>query len=302
MVPEGVASIWSVDLPLERGIEWNDWLAQEIHRRIAELDECYLSIAFSHPHPDNFAIERFSKVTPFPLGEWEERLKKPTITFVWREDRFWDYSPLLKPMRLTRKLFNQLRKELGYPLLEVDIQTRKIVRLATKLKERFQNLDFAVAGLGNSGGLPDWILDLRYPKMDEFTERKLCERYAESHIVIGIHGSNMLLPSAHAGAVVELMPEDRWGNIVQDLLLRTSDQRETLFRYRFLPVTTPVETLYNVVQSILSDWTGMLLHMQRNWCDHGLVSHIYAWRNARFELQNRRKMSDEISHSQHRLP
>jgi len=30
MVPDYVADIWTVDLPLKRGIEWNDWLAIEI--------------------------------------------------------------------------------------------------------------------------------------------------------------------------------------------------------------------------------------------------------------------------------
>jgi hypothetical protein len=34
LVPEGVAAIWTVDLPLDQGTQWNDWLAGEVRRRI----------------------------------------------------------------------------------------------------------------------------------------------------------------------------------------------------------------------------------------------------------------------------
>ncbi|GAG46696.1 unnamed protein product, partial [marine sediment metagenome] len=89
MVPDGVAAIWTVDLPLKRGIEWNDWIASEIKRHIEQFESCWLSVAFSHPYPEDFAIERFTRVQPFPIDEWIVRLEKPTVTFIWREDRNW---------------------------------------------------------------------------------------------------------------------------------------------------------------------------------------------------------------------
>ncbi len=53
-------------------------------------------------------------------------------------------------------------------------------------------------------------------------------------LVIGVHGSNMLLPTAHAGSLVELIGPERWGNFTQDVLFREAgDCRETFFRYRF---------------------------------------------------------------------
>ncbi|MDQ3129426.1 MAG: hypothetical protein M3Q99_01530, partial [Acidobacteriota bacterium] len=50
LLPEGIAETWVVDLPLRRGIEWNDWLAGEISERLESFSEVYLSVAFSHPH------------------------------------------------------------------------------------------------------------------------------------------------------------------------------------------------------------------------------------------------------------
>ena len=264
LVPDGVSAVWTADLPLERGIEWNDWLAQEIHRRICFLEECYLSVAFCHPHSADIDIERFSRVKPFPLAEWDRRLQQPTVTFIWRADRAWAGSS---------------------SMLRCDRQSRHVVALAMQLREKFPRLDFAVAGMGKAGGLPTWITDLRVTECDVSTERALCERYAKSHVVIGVHGSNMLLPSAHAGAVVELMPSDRWGNMIQDLLLQRDDQRETLFRYRIVPLTISVESLCDIVASVLSDRSPMLLHMQRARCTHAFFSETSEWSQARLALR-----------------
>jgi len=289
LVPDGAAAVWTVDLPLSRGTEWNDWLAQQIHRRVEVLDKCYLSVVFSHPHPDDFQIERFSRIKPFPLDEWEERLEAPTITFIWREDRLWNTTLFSRALRRAQVYLNRLGGGIDHSSLLIHEQTRKIVKLAEKLKKQFPTLDFAVAGLGEPGGFPSWITDLRVARPDETTERILCKRYARSHIVIGVHGSNMLLPSAHAGAVVELMPKGRWGNVIQDMLLQKDDQRETLFRYRILPMATSIDTLSNVVTSVLSDRAGMLLHMQRKWCDHGSIPEICTWSDIHTEFRERQR-------------
>jgi hypothetical protein len=58
--------------------------------------------------------------------------------------------------------------------------------------------------------------------------------------VIGIHGSNMLLPSAHAGMTIDLMPKDRWGNYAQDILFHETDHRLTAYKYRFVPMESSV--------------------------------------------------------------
>lgn len=265
MVPDGVAEIWTVDLPLRRGTEWNDWLAAHLQQRLATYAEVLLSVAFSHPHPKDYTIERFTRVRPFPLDEWQARLDRPTVTFIWREDRLWLPNPQFPP--LLQKVWCRLKRRLrlSHPLRK---QTRQIVAVAEELRANLPTLDFAVVGLGTPGDLPSWIRDLRTKQLNPQLERSWCERYAQSHVVIGVHGSNLLLPSGHAGATIDLMPNDRWGNVLQDLLFRTSDVRETMFRCRLLPLSTSYADVVNIVCSLLLNHQHMIQTMRVEFCNH----------------------------------
>jgi hypothetical protein len=244
MAPEGAAQVWSVGLPLRRGTEWNEWLAREVRRRVEAFGQVSLAHALSHPRPDEFDIERFTRVKPFPLGEWDARLGRPAVTFIWRDDRPWR-APQRRGERLMRLIAPRPLKE----------QNELLSELAETLRRELPALDFAVAGLAEGGGrgkLPAWVEDLRRTSLDDDAERVWCERYAASHVVVGVHGSNMLLPSAHAGAVVELIGPERWGNFTQDILFRDAvDCRETLFRYRFVDERTPPSDLARLVGLVL---------------------------------------------------
>jgi hypothetical protein len=249
MVPDGVAQVWVVGLPLKRGTEWNDWLAHEIHRRVADFKAVSLSLALSHPHQRDFNIENFTRVKPFPVEQWEERLKRPTVTFIWRDDRTWQ-------VRKDNGVSENLRRLAARPSNSPSVQRKLVIDLAEELRREWPDLDFAIAGLSEleDHELPKWIEDLRFPTMNDDLERRCCERYAASHVVIGAHGSNMLLPSAHAGSVVELIGPARGGNFLQDILIHDADDsRDALFRYRFLPDSSSPETVAQIVTSILKN-------------------------------------------------
>jgi hypothetical protein len=276
MIPDGVAQAWVVGLPLRRGTEWNDWLAGEIRRRIEALSTgVRLSPAFSHPHPDDFRIERFTRVRPFPLEEWEGRLARPLVTFIWREDRLWrergDAAGL--PGKLARRM---KRTDGG-----VAEQLRKVLETAEALRREWPSLDFALAGVGKPGGLPVWVSDLRRTEPDTRTEREWCERYASSHLVLGVHGSNMLLPSAHAGGVIELLGEERWRNFLQDILFRPADCRETFFRHRFLPHRTMPDELARLASLMLGGYPDFRRMMSPEFCASEDVTDVSRWRSER---------------------
>jgi len=77
--------------------------------------------------------------------------------------------------------------------------------------------------------------------MNTAVERSWCEAYARSQLVVGVHGSNMLLPTALAAGCVEILPHDRQGNVVQDISVRYNDRMQ-LFLYRFVDeFARPVE-------------------------------------------------------------
>ena len=251
MVPDGAAQVWSVGLPLRRGVEWNEWLAREIRRRVEAFGRASLSHALSHPRSDEYDVERFTRVKPFPLDEWDARLVRPAVTFIWRDDRPWR-APTGAPPPTGREWLGRLMTPRPRP---GGRQSELVSELAEALRRDLPALDFAVAGLsegGGSGTLPGWVGDLRRTALDDVAERGWCERYAASHVVVGVHGSNMLLPSAHAGGVVELIGPERWGNFAQDVLFRgAADCRETLFRYRFVDELTPPSALARLVKLVL---------------------------------------------------
>jgi len=246
MLPDGAAEAWVVDLPLRGGTVWNDWLAGEIGERLESFPEVYLSVAFSHPHSADFDIERFTRVSPFPLENFGKHQNRPVISYIWREDRLWETANLSPSGR-----FKKIKDRLGISQEPTGEQRRKVIKFAECLRAEFPAVDFAVVGLGEACGLPDWISDLRLTKLDAAAERRWCERYAASHLVVGVHGSNMSLPSAHAGGVIELIGEERWGNFLQDILFRQSDEREMFFRYRFVPTSTTPEELSSLALTLL---------------------------------------------------
>jgi hypothetical protein len=263
MIPDGVAQAWVIDLALRRGTEWNDWLASEVKKRIEAFASARLSIALSHPHPDDFQIERFTRTTPFPLDEWAIRLERPMVTFIWRDDRLWQAA--IEP---DTKLAGKIKRRFNRPAHSISEQYARVQLLADTLKEEWPEIDFAVAGIGEPGGLLTGIRDMRRTELSAKVEREWCERYAASHMVIGVHGSNMLLPSAHAGGCVELIGSERWGNFSQDILFRPADSREMFFRYRFVPDATTPKTLAQLLSSILRGYPLWLNLMGREACRH----------------------------------
>ncbi|HLM01755.1 MAG TPA: hypothetical protein VK400_11925, partial [Pyrinomonadaceae bacterium] len=144
LIPDGAAQAWIVDLPLRRGTEWNDWLAREINERLAPFEEVFLSVGFSHPHADDFEIERFTRVKPFALENWAESAAKPCITFIWRDDRLWESAASGE----SRNRFGKIKRRFGKRPERTADQLQKVIRFAEHLRAEIPALDFAVAGLG----------------------------------------------------------------------------------------------------------------------------------------------------------
>jgi hypothetical protein len=209
-------------------------------------------------------VERFTRVRPFSIREWEKTLDRPTITFIWRDDRIWCGTRAENIMKFLKKI----GRRVGLFQNMTFMQKRRVIGLANAIKRDFPGMDFAVAGIGSPGGLPEWITDLRTMKIDGETERRWCERYAKSHVVIGVHGSNMLLPSAHAGTVIELLPFDRWGNMLQDLLFRDIDGREMLYLYRLIPCSASPGEVAGSAMSLLNIHDIAMLQMGKDHCKH----------------------------------
>ncbi|MEQ9625949.1 hypothetical protein [Coleofasciculus chthonoplastes] len=235
MVPEGVAEIWTVPIPLKKSRCYYSKLEQFVSEELKRFDEVYISKAYSHP--SHFDITRFTGVQKHSFEQ--EKIK---ITYIWREDRPWCSMGLLRTLRKFKLL------QLG-----LVIQNWRVARLFEIIRAQLPDAKFVVTGLGKQTKFPVWIEDLRVDKFDKETEREMCQLYSESRLVIGIHGSNMLLPSGHAGMTLDLMPE-RWGNIAQDILYQEPDPRLAAYRYRYLPFDTRMDQIADIAASMILNY------------------------------------------------
>jgi hypothetical protein len=260
LIPDGVMEAWVVDAPLGILRAWHDLLAAKFSDLASRWNEVWIADAPTGVHAAKFDICRFTRVTPFGIDGFRA-VNAPTITFIWREDRL-VYPQQNVLINSLHRAISRVRPNLSRRL-QLKLQVEHVVRLGMCLQSRMPDVDFAVVGIGSptSGSLPSWMRDMRSAAPDELTERVWCRRYAESHLVVGVHGSNMMLPSAHAGAVLTLMPT------ANQLYLSFSDTilnnpravhptMSTLLRYRMVPVNTGTNIVAEwIVAMVESFWT-----------------------------------------------
>ncbi|MCB0794127.1 MAG: hypothetical protein KDB88_05275 [Flavobacteriales bacterium] len=247
LVPEGVAEVWSVELGLSRMLEWHSDLDDTLSGYLKGYEEVYFARGYAHPEKDRIDIARFTGIGPFPLHEFQAL--PPHITFVMRTDRVWHRWRFEKWAARSLSLFGS--RALRDRIWRI-VQDRRMAKCFDRIKKEVPALTASIVGLGAPGRTYHGMEDLRSPNMDVERERSWCETYARSHVVIGIHGSNMLLPTAHAAGCVEILPYDRYRNLGQDLAVRNNDIMQ-LFLYRFVDeYASPIQVARHVV-SILKD-------------------------------------------------
>ena len=245
LVPEGVAEVWVLDVDALQARGWSDWLAGRVADRFGAFEELSLSLAVPHPDPSDYTLARFTGVEPRETDSASG--EPPVVTFAWRSDRSW------RPWGVRGS------------------ERRALEALVRRLRRRLGGVDFALCGIGDPGGIGG-VRDLRSARMSPEVELDWCQRYAASDVVLGIHGSNMLLPSGHAPAVIELVPDVRLGNLAQSLLPRADDLRDALFRYRLLPASSSPAAVARVVEALIGERGHAAVTFGRRWTDHRLVA------------------------------
>ena len=243
MVPDGVAEVWTVPISLKNGQDYYPSFAEFVEKQSQRFEEIYLSETYSHP--SRFDITKFTKVPKHSFDDSE----KVQITFIWREDR----------LLVNSFLFRVLRK-LKLLQIALAIQNWKVQQLFEKIRSKLPEAKFVVAGLGTKTKFPKWIEDCRVERFNETTEKETCQIYSESRLVIGLHGSNMLLPSGLAGMTLDLI-ETRWGNFAQDVLYQETNPRLASFRYRYLPSQVSPDILANIAAQMIETQPDFYFHM-----------------------------------------
>jgi hypothetical protein len=248
LIPQGCAEVWIVDLKLSDMIYGYSSLQKFVSEQFQRFDTIYLSNAFSHPMVNSSDAKRLTGIEPFNLNGFSKQ--KPVITFILREDRWWFYSPVdYWFYRICRKL--NISAWGGRVLTHR--QNKLVKKTSSALKKQLPDVQINLVGLGEKGQTASGVSDYRTVKVNEEVEREWCHIYAKSHVVIGIHGSNMLLPTALAAGCVEILPEDRYGNMVQDISVRYTD-RQQLFFYRFAEQYSTPQSIANKAIAIIKDY------------------------------------------------
>lgn len=211
LVPDGVAEVWEFPISFKDGIKWFPSLADWISNQIRNREVCFLSPAYSHPAPKTYNLCRFSKNLPDISHEISGY--GPIIVFSYREDRLW-----------------------GRTIIDQQHNLRKLYIALDKI---FIDLAFVLIGFGNKNKIDsdkDNIFDLRQTHFDQAQDQSWMAYMKAANCTIGVHGSNMLLPSGLSKTILELVPRSRLGNTVQDLLFPSQydDPRQALLNYRLL--------------------------------------------------------------------
>jgi hypothetical protein len=243
LVPRSeVAEIWTVKLDFPAFRDYYPDLSEKLNRELERFKEVYISQGHILPTNTNIQIEKFTGIYPF---DFENKPVKTGITFIWRED----------PDRLWIKNYYLLKgiKKLGLSRMLLPFHLLRVIRLFRLVRKRLGGeFTYSVAGLGKSFKMPSFIEDHRVVSFNEENERQLCRIYAESGLVIGVHGSAMLLPSAHAGMVVSLMPSKRWGNFAEDVLYIETDVRLAAFQRRIIPSNICIADVRDIVIDMIT--------------------------------------------------
>jgi hypothetical protein len=268
LVPEGFAEVWILDLPFKSAGDWNNWITTRIKEELKGYKEIYICRTFVQQDSSDFNICHYTKIKPFNLNNWDSLLVKPTITFIWRKDRFWkNVLPGFLNNRYILKIFGRVLKP-----LENLIQFYWILNFANRLKYMIPNVDFAISGMDDRGyKLPHWIKDFRFPNHTDENAISQAKRYAESHLVIGCNGSSLLLPGCLAGAMINIVPNDQWAVSAGSFPFRITSIGDTHFRYVMLPKEIKIDRLIQISLSILRDRSLILLTTTKPWRDHDSI-------------------------------
>jgi hypothetical protein len=258
LIPQGCAEAWIVDLRLSELAYGNISIQRFVSHEFQRFNNIYLSKAYSHPDFTKVDISRLTGIKPFELKYFDE--VRPTITFVLREDRWW-YSSILDYWfyRLCRKL-----KILSWGSRILAWQQNRLVKKTIdQIRKNLPEADIAVVGLGKTGTFTKSATDYRATAVDQNIEITWCKQYAKSHVVVGVHGSNMLLPTAHAAGCIEILPADRYSNMVQDISVRYNDRKQ-LFFYRFVDQYANPKSVSEKIVAIIRDFNEYNKNMCTN--------------------------------------
>lgn len=266
LVPAEVHTVVELGDPLADGRAWIYGLDATIKELLGRYEQVRIAPTPSQPR---LSLDDLARTAPgfSPEPFWQRDVRGPQVTFVLREDRLWARRPLLPSGRSLLPGARTLLPRVWRQRLARRAQNRRVARVVRQLRAAVPEVQFTAVGLGRHGRLPAAVRDLRVAAITPRDHLVWCSEFLRSRLVIGVHGSNLHLPSALAGAVIDLLPNQKLPNVAQDLIIAGPEEAQpklALFRYRILPAETSATTVSETAVSILRDANRYYLNMARN--------------------------------------
>lgn len=216
LVPDNISEVWVFNAPLSTLKHRIANLDAEVKRALQHFGHIWLSKAYTHLDLDKVDLQKLLPVKPFDLSHFNSLT--PCITFVLREDRFWQSSSFEFFLFKVAVKFNLTKR------LFVWRQNYLVNKTARNIRKQIPSATFYAIGIGRHGRLAGFIADHRKDRLTIQDEHSWCRFYATSHVIVGVHGSGMLIPTALAAGFVEILPRYKIRHIAEDIALNYSSR------------------------------------------------------------------------------
>ncbi|CAD5257364.1 MULTISPECIES: hypothetical protein [unclassified Imperialibacter] len=248
LVPDSVSEIWSVRAPFNM----LDFKIGGFHEFVTSQLERLQTFELAHVRMDlpleEFDFTKLTKIHPFDFKGLKAGPFK--VTLVLRDDRFWLRSRFDSFFYLVCIKFGWLRKMKWYFAL----RQKSYLRSFVKKLHRQLDLEVQAIGIGKILSLP-FLKDERLDYTDFAAhEERWLQTYAGSHVCIGVHGSNMLLPSYLAGSSISLLPDFKIPNFSEEFIPKPGPAQRNMHVNRTLPLNTSPTQLTAHTVGIINGW------------------------------------------------
>ncbi len=215
LIPEGVSEVWLVRGKMREMNKYMVNLDSQIKSEISRFSKFYLSTAKVFHDTSKINFEIFLRKKSFDISAFTKM--KPCVTFVLREDRYWHGNAVEEFVNRALIKFEIQKYFTGYFIWRQNSLVRKTIK---HMKKQRSDVKFVITGFGKKTFSDGSVEDRRVGVINDTIEHEWCECYSQSHISIGVHGSNMLIPTMLSAGFIEILPSHKIQHIGEDTICR----------------------------------------------------------------------------------
>ncbi|MFT4030890.1 MAG: hypothetical protein QM669_00570 [Siphonobacter sp.] len=248
LVPDYVAEVWVIKGKLSQFDLVISNLDTFIKEQLTRFTDARMSESRIHFSPEELNLTAFIKTPAFSLPDFSK--KTPQVTLICREDRLWLRTKL---ELLLYRLCKKVKLLQATRFLWVGLQNLRWKRTVLRIHKKRPDIKITAVGLGKTGSLAHSIQDKRVIS-SPVPELDWCQTYASSQVIVGVHGSNMLIPTGLGASFINLVPPEKIGHLGEDILLRHCNPILQSVLGRFLPTSVSPSRVADHVLAIFEEF------------------------------------------------